>query len=162
MNQDILNAKKEVVSKISTQLKEHNAVVICENLGLTVDQMMTLRKSLREKGASMYVYKNSLVSKALSEEENKELGEVLTGPNAYVFVKDATDGSLKILTKFAKKNEVLKIKGGIIDGKASDRDYVLKIATLPSKEGLVSMLLSVLQAPMRNLAYSLSQVSEKK
>lgn len=162
MNQDILNAKKEVVSKISTQLKEHNAVVICENLGLTVDQMMTLRKSLREKGASMYVYKNSLVSKALSEDENKELGEVLTGPNAYVFVKDATDGSLKILTKFAKKNEVLKIKGGIIDGKASDRDYVLKIATLPSKEGLVSMLLSVLQAPMRNLAYSLSQVSEKK
>ena len=162
MNQDILNAKKEVVSKISTQLKEHNAVVICENLGLTVDQMMTLRKSLREKGASMYVYKNSLVSKALSEEENKELGEVLTGPNAYVFVKDATDGSLKILTKFAKKNEVLKIKGGIIDGKVMTTDEIVTLAKLPSRETLISMLAGALLGNISKLAVALDQVRVQK
>ena len=109
----------------------------------------------------MCVYKNSLVTRALKE-SHEGIEEYLTGPNVYIFAKESTDGSLKVLTKFAKKNEEFVIKGGIIDGKVSSGDYVKTIAALPSKEGLVSMLLSVLQAPMRNLAYSLSQVSEQK
>ncbi len=161
MNQNVLSSKKEVVSKITEQVNSHGAMVICEYRGLTVSKISELRKSLREKGASLYVYKNSLVSRALRE-SHEGIDEYLSGPNAFIFASDATDGSLKILTKFAKKNEELKIKGGIIDGKVTDKAYVTTIAALPSKEGLVSMLLSVLQAPMRNLAYSLSQVSEKK
>ena len=136
-------------------------MVICEYRGLTVAKITTLRNDLREKGASMCVYKNSLVTRALKD-THEGIEEYLAGPNVYVFAKDATDGSLKVLTKFAKKNEELVLKGGIIDGKVSDKDYVMTIASLPSKEGLVSMLLSVLQAPMRNLAYSLGQVAEHK
>ena len=161
MNQDVLNSKKEVVSQIDTLVKESGALVVCEYRGLSVAKISELRRALREKGAHMTVYKNSLVSRALKE-NHENIDDILTGPNAFVIAKDATDGSLKILTKFAKKNDALQIKGGVIDGKYSDKDYVIKIANLPSKEGLVSMLLSVLQAPMRNLAYSLSQVSEKK
>ena len=161
MNQDVLKSKEAVVNEIANLLKDNGAMVICEYRGLTVAKISKLRNDLREKGASMCVYKNSLVTRALKD-THEGIEEYLAGPNVYVFAKDATDGSLKVLTKFAKKNEELVLKGGIIDGKVRDTDYVMTIASLPSKEGLVSMLLSVLQAPMRNLAYSLGQVAEHK
>lgn len=161
MNQDVLKSKEAVVNEIANLVKDNGAMVICEYRGLTVAKISQLRNDLREKGASMCVYKNSLVTRALKD-THEGIEEYLAGPNVYVFAKDATDGSLKVLTKFAKKNEELVLKGGIIDGKVSDKDYVMTIASLPSKEGLVSMLLSVLQAPMRNLAYSLGQVAEHK
>ena len=161
MNQSVLENKKAIVNEVTDLVKRSSSVVIAEYRGLTVAKISKLRNDLREKGASMCVYKNSLVTRALKD-THEGIEEYLAGPNVYVFAKDATDGSLKVLTKFAKKNEELVLKGGIIDGKVSDKDYVMTIASLPSKEGLVSMLLSVLQAPMRNLAYSLSQVAEKK
>lgn len=161
MNQDVLKSKEAVVNEIANLAKDNGAMVICEYRGLTVAKISKLRNDLREKGASMCVYKNSLVTRALKD-THEGIEEYLAGPNVYVFAKDATDGSLKVLTKFAKKNEELVLKGGIIDGKVSDKDYVMTIASLPSKEGLVSMLLSVLQTPMRNLAYSLGQVAEHK
>lgn len=161
MNQDVLKSKEAVVNEIANLAKDNGAMVICEYRGLTVAKISKLRNDLREKGASMCVYKNSLVTRALKD-THEGIEEYLAGPNVYVFAKEATDGSLKVLTKFAKKNEELVLKGGIIDGKVSDKDYVMTIASLPSKEGLVSMLLSVLQAPMRNLAYSLGQVAEHK
>ena len=161
MNQDVLKLKEAVVNEIANLVKDNGAMVICEYRGLTVAKISKLRNDLREKGASMCVYKNSLVTRALKD-THEGIEEYLAGPNVYVFAKEATDGSLKVLTKFAKKNEELVLKGGIIDGKVSDKDYVMTIASLPSKEGLVSMLLSVLQAPMRNLAYSLGQVAEHK
>ena len=161
MNQDVLKSKEAVVNEIANLVKDNGAMVICEYRGLTVAKISKLRNDLREKGASMCVYKNSLVTRALKD-THEGIEEYLAGPNVYVFAKDATDGSLKVLTKFAKKNEELVLKGGIVDGKVSDKDYVMTIASLPSKEGLVSMLLSVLQAPMRNLAYSLGQVAEHK
>ena len=161
MNQDVLKSKEAVVNEIANLVKDNGAMVICEYRGLTVAKISKLRNDLREKGASMCVYKNSLVTRALKD-THEGIEEYLAGPNVYVFAKDATDGSLKVLTKFAKKNEEFVIKGGIIDGKVSTKEYVETIAALPSKEGLVSMLLSVLQAPMRNLAYSLGQVAEHK
>ena len=161
MNQNVLAAKKEVVEEVKTLAKETNNVVVCEYRGLKVSELSDLRKTLSKLDAKANVYKNSLVSKALKE-DNDEIETLLEGPNIFVFTKDPTNGSLKALTKFAKKNECLVIKGGLIDGSFKDANYIKTLATLPSKEGLVSMLLSVLQAPMRNLAYSLSQVSEKK
>ena len=161
MNQDVLKTKETVVNEVKNLASENGAMVICEYRGLTVAKISNLRNSLRDKGASMTVYKNTLVNRALGE-TYEGIDQFLEGPNVYVFAKEATDGALTALAKFAKKNEELVIKGGIIDGKLSDAKFVKTIAALPSKEGLVSMLLSVLQAPMRNLAYTLSQVAESK
>lgn len=162
MNQEVLKQKESVVAEVTDLVKNSKAVVVCEYRGLSVDEITTLRRTLREKDAKANVYKNSLVTRAIDNLDHNDFDQFLTGPNMYLFFNDYTNGSLKAVAKFAKKNEAFTIKGGIIDGKVSDADYVKQIANLPSKEGLVSMLLSVLQAPMRNLAYSLSQVSEKK
>jgi large subunit ribosomal protein L10 len=161
MNKDVLKEKESIVKEVSDLVSSNGATVVCEYRGLTVKEISDLKKILKDKEAKATVYKNSLVSRA-TEENAKEFDQYLSGPNLFVFCKDATDGSLKALAKFSRLNEALKIKGGIVDGKVVDENYVKTLASLPSKEGMISMLLSVFQAPMRNLAYSLSQVASKK
>ena len=162
MNQDILKQKQAVVSEVSDLINKSNAFVVAEYRGLTVKEISGLRKDLRAKGAHAVVYKNSLVERAVDGKDYKEVETYLEGPNMFIFLEDYSNGSLGYVAKFARKNDNLVIKGGVIEGRVADADYVKKIAALPNKLGLVSMLLSVLQAPMRNLAYSLSQVAENK
>lgn len=160
MNKDVLSQKTAVVQEVSDSLKDSQAFVICEYKGLTVKEISELRKTLRAKEAKAVVYKNTLVNRAISKDYSG-LSELLNGSNLYFFLKEATNGSLNAIYKFTKKHEGLTIKGGTFDGAIVDAKFLKDVAGLPSKEGLVSMLLSVLQAPMRNLAYSLSQVAEK-
>jgi len=160
MNKEVLKAKSAVVQEIADGVKSSNGFVICEYSKLSVKEISELRKSLRAKEGKAVVYKNTLVSRAVAA-DYKELENLLTGSNMYFFLKESTNGSLALITKFARKHEGFNIKGGALDGKAVTKDYILEVAGLPSKEGLVSMLLSVLQAPMRNLAYSLSEIAKK-
>ena len=159
MNKDVLKQKESIVKEVSDLVSSNEATVVCEYRGLTVKQMSELRKILKKNNALALVYKNSLVARAT--EGKPELGTYLAGPNLFVFCKDATNGSLKDLAKFAKKNEALVVKGGLVDGEVRDEKYINTLASLPSKEGMLSMLLSVLQAPIRNLAYSIKEVARK-
>ena len=159
MNKDVLKQKEPIVKEVSDLVSSNEATVVCEYRGLTVKQMSELRKILKKNNALALVYKNSLVARAT--EGKPELGTYLAGPNLFVFCKDATNGSLKDLAKFAKKNEALVVKGGLVDGEVRDEKYIKTLASLPSKEGMLSMLLSVLQAPIRNLAYSIKEVAGK-
>lgn len=162
MNQEVLKQKEAQVVEISELIKSSKAVVVCNYRGLTVAEASKLRRDLRAKNAKASVFKNSMVARACDSLNESGLDEYLSGPNMFVFFEDYSNGSLKALAKFAKKHDDFEIKAGIIEGKVSDGETVKVIAALPNKEGLVSMLLSVLQAPMRNLAYSLSQVSANK
>ena len=159
MNKDVLKQKESIVKEVSDLVSSNEATVVCEYRGLTVKQMSELRKILKKNNALALVYKNSLVARAT--EGKPELGTYLAGPNLFVFCKDATNGSLKDLAKFAKKNEALVVKGGLVDGEVRDEKYIKTLASLPSKEGMLSMLLSVLQAPIKNLAYSIKEVAGK-
>ena len=159
MNKDVLKQKESIVKEVSDLVSSNEATVVCEYRGLTVKQMSELRKILKKNSALALVYKNSLVARAT--EGKPELGTYLAGPNLFVFCKDATNGSLKDLAKFAKKNEALVVKGGLVDGEVRDEKYIKTLASLPSKEGMLSMLLSVLKAPIRNLAYSIKEVAGK-
>ena len=159
MNKDVLKQKESIVKEVSDLVSSNEATVVCEYRGLTVKQMSELRKILKKNNALALVYKNSLVARAT--EGKPELGTYLAGPNLFVFCKDATNGSLKDLAKFAKKNEASVVKGGLVDGEVRDEKYIKTLASLPSKEGMLSMLLSVLQAPIRNLAYSIKEVAGK-
>ena len=161
MNKEVLKEKTAVVQEVSENVKASDAFVVCEYGKLTVKEISELRKKLRELDAKAVVYKNTLVTRAIGEEYGDDLKGLLSGSNMYFFCKDGTNGSLNAIRKFSKDNEGLKIKGGLLDGKFATADYIKEVASLPSKEGLVSMLLSVLQAPMRNLAYSLSEIAKK-
>ncbi|MBR0033838.1 MAG: 50S ribosomal protein L10 [Bacilli bacterium] len=161
MNPSTLESKKQVVSKISESFKGASTMVIVEYRGLTVADLSELRKSLKAVKASFNVYKNTLVQRASDELGYNELDQYLSGSNAYVFSEDVVEGP-KVLAKFAKKNENLVIKAGLVEGKVVDAAGVKAVATMPNREGLISMFLSCLQAPIRSFACTVKAVADSK
>lgn len=161
MNKTV-EAKQAVVQEIADKFKSAASVVVVDYRGLTVSQVTELRKQLREAGVEFKVYKNTLVRRATVEVGHDELNEVLTGPNAIAFSSEDVVAPARIINNFAKENEQLEIKAGLIEGAYASVEEVKALAELPSREGLLSMLLSVLQAPMRNLALVTKAVAEQK
>jgi len=159
-NAKVLLEKQQMVSEVSTKLKESSCTVVADYRGLTVAQVTQLRKTLREAGIEFQVLKNTVVRRATAEAEMTDLDEILTGPTAIAFGKDVV-APAKILSDFAKKNDKLQIKGGVVEGRVVGTAQIKALADLPSREGLLSMLLSVLQAPVRNFALAVKAVSEK-
>jgi len=160
-NATIRQQKEQLVNEISTKLKENSCTIVADYRGLNVAQVTELRKSLREAGVEFQVLKNTLTRRATAQAELTELDEALTGPTAIAFSKEDVVAPAKILSDFAKKNEFLKIKAGVVEGKVVDAGQIKALAELPSREGLLSMLLSVLQAPVRNFALAVKAVAEK-
>ena len=161
MNQAVLAAKSETVKEISDKAKKSSTIIVCEYRGLTVAQIQEVRRALRKEGAEMNVYKNSLVERAVDELGYNELNDILKGPNAIVFSEDVIAGA-KVIAKYAKRHkDVLVVKGGIVEGKFVDAKGMLEVAKLPGKEGLISMFLSCLQAPIRSFACAVKAVADK-
>ncbi len=161
MNQQVLAAKSETVKEISEKAKKSSTIIVCEYRGLTVAQIQEVRRALRKENAEMNVYKNSLVERAVDELGYNELNDILSGPNAIVFSEDVIAGA-KVIAKYAKRHrDVLVVKGGIVEGKFVDAKGMLEVAKLPGKEGLISMFLSCLQAPIRSFACAVKAVADK-
>ena len=155
-------AKKETLVQAAAEKFESAAsVVIVDYRGLTVEEVTNLRKQLRDAGVEMKVIKNSILSRAAKKVGLDGLDEVFTGPTAVAFSNDDVVAPAKIIDEFAKDAKALEIKGGVIEGKVSSMEQITALAKLPNREGLLSMLLSVLQAPVRNVAYAVKAVAEK-
>lgn len=157
-----LESKKETVQEITDRLRESQTTVVVDYRGLDVAEVTELRKNLRDAGVEYKVYKNTLARRATSEAELEELNDTLVGPTAVAFSKEDIIAPAKIIHNFSKKNDALEIKGGVIEGEIATIDQLKELATLPDYEGLLSMLLNVLQAPMRNFAYATKAISEQK
>ena len=155
-------AKKETLVQAAAEKFESAAsVVIVDYRGLTVEEVTNLRKQLRDAGVEMKVIKNSILSRAAKKVGLDGLDEVFTGPTAVAFSNDDVVAPAKIIDEFAKDAKALEIKGGVIEGKVSSVEQITALAKLPNREGLLSMLLSVLHAPVRNVAYAVKAVAEK-
>ncbi|RAK16731.1 LSU ribosomal protein L10P [Anoxybacillus vitaminiphilus] len=157
-----IELKKQVVAEIADKFRASKSTIIVDYRGLNVAEVTELRKQLREAGIEFKVYKNTLTRRALAEVGLEGLDEVFTGPNAIAFSNDDVVAPAKLLNEFAKTHEALKIKAGVIEGNVATVEEVKALANLPSREGLLSMLLSVLQAPIRNFALVTKAVAEKK
>jgi len=157
-----IEAKKVRVEEITEKFQTAATAVVVDYRGLSVSQVTELRKQLREAGVEFKVYKNTMTRRATEVAGLAGLNESLTGPNAIAFSTEDVVAPAKILNDFAKKNEKLEIKAGVIEGAIATADDIKALAELPSREGLLSMLLSVLQAPMRNFALATKAVAEQK
>ena len=157
-----IEAKKQIVQEIADKFKSSKSTIVVDYRGLNVAEVTELRKQLRDAGIDFKVYKNTLTRLAAESAEIAELNSVLTGPNAIAFSNDDVVAPAKILNDFAKKHEALEIKAGVIEGNVASVEEVKALAELPSREGLLSMLLSVLQAPIRNLALATKAVADQK
>ncbi|XYY59893.1 50S ribosomal protein L10 [Bacillus velezensis] len=159
---DAIDTKKVVVEEIASKLKESKSTIIVDYRGLNVSEVTELRKQLREANVEFKVYKNTMTRRAVEQAELDGLNDVLTGPNAIAFSTEDVIAPAKVLNEFAKNHEALEIKAGVIEGKVSSVEEVKALAELPSRDGLLSMLLSVLQAPVRNLALAAKAVADQK
>lgn len=162
MSEAIIAKKAELVSEAQAKLQESASVVVVDYLGLTVAQVTELRKQLREAGVEMKVLKNSIIGRAAQAAGLEGMEDIFKGPTAVAFSKEDVVAPAKIIADFAKTAEALEIKGGVIEGKVASKDEVEALAKLPNREGMLSMLLSVLQAPMRNMALAVKAVSDQK
>ena len=152
--------KQPIVDEISGAIKDAASVVVVDYRGLTVAEDTQLRKQLREAGVSYKVYKNTLVSRAVEGTEFEGLREVLEGPSAFAISADDATAPARILAKFAKTAPKLEIKAGVVEGTFYDADGMKAIASVPSREELLSKLLGSLQSPIANLARVLNQIAE--
>lgn len=157
----ILEQKKQIVEEIKEKFENSQTTVVVDYRGLDVSEVTELRKQLREAGCEFKVYKNTLTRRAVEAAQLDGLNDLLVGPNAIAFSKDDAVAPARILKNFAKDHEALEIKGGVIEGKVATLEQINELADLPNYEGMVSMLLSVLQAPIRNFAYALKAVADQ-
>jgi len=158
----VIEKKGQVVDEITTKLKESLSTIVVDYRGLNVSEITELRKELREANVDFKVYKNSMVRRAMAAVELSELDDQLVGPTAIAFSNDDVIAPAKILNNFAKKHVALELKAGIIEGRVASLDEVKALATLPSRDGLLSMLANVMQAPIRNFALATKAVAEQK
>ena len=159
---NVIEQKQQHVEVISEQLKNSVSTVLVDYRGLKVSEVTELRKQLRDAGIEFKVYKNTMVRRAAESQGLSELNEFLVGPSAIAFSNEDVIMPAKIIHEFSKKHEALEIKAGVIEGSFVPAEDVRSIASLPSRDGLLSMLLSVLQAPVRNFAYAVKAIGEEK
>ncbi|HGD1504864.1 TPA: 50S ribosomal protein L10 [Streptococcus agalactiae] len=161
MSEAIIAKKAEQVELIAEKMKAAASIVVVDSRGLTVEQDTNLRRSLRESDVEFKVIKNSILIRAAEKAGLEDLKELFVGPSAVAFSNEDVIAPAKVISDFAKDAEALEIKGGSVDGKFTSVEEINALAKLPNKEGMLSMLLSVLQAPVRNVAYAVKAVAEK-
>ena len=153
--------KQPIVQEISEQIKDAQSVVVVDYRGLTVAEDTQLRKQLREAGVAYKVYKNTLVNFAIKGTDFESLSDVLEGPNAFAISTTDATAPARVIAKFAKTASALEIKAGVVEGTFYDADGMKAIATIPSREELLSKFLGSIQSPITNFARVINQIAEK-
>ena len=152
--------KKNYISEMTTQFENSKAVMVTHYQGLTMTQLDELRAQMREHGIIFKITKNRITKLALEKTKCKDLADLFTGPTAVAFGEDAIM-SARILSKFAKDNENLKLIGGIMDNEVLDQAGVQNVASLPTLDEARANIVGILNAPASKLISILLAHSEK-
>lgn len=155
-----LQQKQAVVAEIAAQLAKAQAVIVAENRGLPVEVVTSLRAKARKSGLILRVLKNTLARRAVKGTPFEKLTEQLSGPLMYGIALDPVAGA-KVLSEFAKDNELFVIKGGAMANALMSTKDVRALATLPSREELLAKLAGTLQAPIVKLVRTMHEVPGK-
>ena len=162
MKDFVLEQKQAVVSEIREKIENSGSLVLVDYRGLTVEQVTNLRNKYREAGVQYKVYKNTMMKLAFKELGLEDFNQYLEGPSAVAFSGEDLTAAARITNEFAKSNEILVIKAGILEGKILDNNGVKAIANIPSREVLIAKLLGSLKAPVSNFVYMLDALRKKK
>lgn len=156
-----LNDKKAVVAEVSAKVKAAQTVVIAEYRGMQVGHLTQLRAKARLQGVYIRVLKNTLARRAVEGTVFADLAPDMTGPLIYSISEDAV-AAAKVVHEFAKSNDKLVIKAGNYAGKLLNKAEVTALASIPTREILISQLLGIMQAPVSGFARAMAALSAKK
>ena len=157
-----LNRKEKavVIEEVAAEVAKAQSIIIAEYRGLDVASVTVLRKTARESGVYLRVLKNTLVRRAVAGTPFEELSAQLTGPLIYGISADPVSAA-KVLAGFAKTNDKLVIKGGALPNSILSTEGVQALATMPSREELLSKLMGTMQAPVTQFVRTLNEVPTK-
>ncbi len=153
--------KEAVIKDVADLAAKAQTLVMAEYRGITVADMTELRSKARSHGVTLSVLKNTLVRRAVAGSNFEIVADQMTGPLIYGFSEDAV-AAAKVVADFAKTNDKLVIRGGVYDGKALDVNGVMQLASIPSKEVLLSQLCGLLMSPIARTAVVLGALAKKK
>jgi large subunit ribosomal protein L10 len=155
------NEKQTVVADVAAQVARSQTLTLAEYRGLTVEHLNALRKQARDKGVYLHVLKNTLARRAVAGTPFEVAAESMVGPLIYGFSEDAV-AAAKVISDFAKGNDKLIVKGGAFGGKVLNADGVKALASVPSKEVLLTQVAGLLQSPIARFARALGAVAALK
>ena len=156
-----IELKQPVVAEISEVIKDAQSVVLVDYRGLTVEEDTELRKQLRAAGVTYKVYKNTMMNFAFKGTDFEGLAPYLNGPSAMAYSTSDATAPARVIAEFAKKAKALEIKAGVVEGNVYDAKGMEAIASIPSRDVLISRLLGSMQSPMANFARVINQIAEK-
>jgi len=153
--------KQAVIDEVSALAAKAQTLVMAEYRGVTVADLTKLRVEARKSGVSLSVLKNTLARRAVAGTGFEVAAEQMTGPLIYGFSEDAV-AAAKVVVEFAKTNDKMVLRGGVYAGKPLDANGVKALASIPSKDVLLSQLLGLMQSPVSRLARVVAALAEKK
>lgn len=159
-NAKILEAKQKVIDEIKDRVENSNSIVLFDYRGITDSEAKELRVKLREADSDYKVYKNTLMARAFNDLDI-DLNDSLNGPSAFAYSNDQV-AAIKILSEFAKNHEALSLKVGIVDGEIADKEKLSEYATLPSREGLLTMVAAGMIGVAKDLSICLDLYAKQK
>ena len=156
----ILEQKQAVIDEIKDRTNASKSIVLFDYRGITDSEAKELRVKLRESNADYKVYKNTLMARAFND-LGIDLGDNLTGPSAFAFSDDQI-APIKVLSEFAKNHPAVILKVGIVDGETADKAKLAEYATIPSRDGLLTMLAGGMIGLVKDLSICLDLYSQQK
>lgn len=157
----VLEQKKQIVADVADRISNSCAGVIVDYKGISVADDTALRRELREAGVEYTVVKNTLIKLAIKGTSLEPMSDVLDGTSAIATCKDDYVAAARILNKYAENHENFSLKTGYIDGEVISMDKLMELATLPSRETLLSMVANVFSAPIAGFARAVQAIADK-
>ncbi len=154
--------KQVIIDEIKDKFERAESAVVIDYMGITVAEADGMRKKLREANVDYTVYKNTLVKRAIAGTEYEALADILEGPSGFAFSYDDATAPARVLNESIKAYNKMEFKGGIVEGTYYDKDSIKQIASIPSRETLISKFMGSIQSPVTNFARVLQQIAESK
>ncbi len=155
MSKQAIAKKSEEVQVLLKKMQSVNSFVILDYSGLTVSQVSKLRRELTANGCEMKVIKNNITKRAAAAAGYNEMSDTLSGPNAIAFSTEDSVSAAKTVYEFAKENKALELKVGVVDGEYMNNEKIMQIATIPTREVLLTMIAAGIMQPIKQVAMAI-------
>ena len=154
--------KQVVIDEIKEKFEKAQSAVVIDYMGITVEEADAMRRKLREANVDYTVYKNTLAKRAIQGTDFEPLAEVLEGPSAFAFSYEDATAPARVLNDAIKEFKEMEFKGGFVEGEYYDKDAIVQVASIPSRDVLISKFMGSIQSPIANFARVVSQIAENK
>lgn len=154
-------AKQEIVTALAQEFRDAQTLIVGEYGGLNVAQDTEMRADMRANGVKYKVVKNTLASRAAAEAGFPELEDLFTGKSIVAYSSEDVVAPARLIKKYADKHELIKIKGGVMEGAVAELETLQKLAAIPDRETLIQRVVSGIAAPLSGLAIYLNAIREK-